>query len=83
MMNMYIHGNLIPKISKGMSNSTIKSKLLENYGLILLFQKTAEEWLIKIGFKFNYYVNNNDVGGHGKKEMIWYRCKFIDIYILL
>ena len=36
-----------------MLNGTTKAKLLENYGLTLLFQETVVEWLIKLGFKYD------------------------------
>ena len=49
----------------------------------MICQETVGEWLIKIGFKYNYDVNNDYVGGHGKKDIIWYRWKFIDLYLLL
>ena len=53
-----------------MSNGTTKAKLLENYGLKILFQETVGEWLIYIGFKYDYAVNNYYLGGHKKKDTI-------------
>ena len=55
---MYICGTLIPNVLEGMSNGTTKAKLLENYGLTTLCQEIIGEWLIKLGFKYDYAVNN-------------------------
>ena len=41
MMYMYIHENLIPKMSEGMSNDTTKAKILENHVLATLCQDTV------------------------------------------
>ena len=58
MMHMYISVTLIPIVLEGMSNGTTKAKLLENYGLTTLCQEIIGEWLIKLGFKYDYAVNN-------------------------
>ena len=58
MMNMYINDTLIPKMVEGMSNGTAKANRLKNYGLTKLCQEKVGDWLIKLGFKYNYDVNN-------------------------
>ena len=83
MMHMYTHGTLIPKMLEVIFTGTTKAKLLENYGLMTLFQETVGEWLIKLVFKYDYAANNYYVGVHKKKDMIWYIWKFIDCYPLL
>ena len=50
-MHMYIHDTFIPKMLEGISNSTTRAKILENYGVTTICQDTVGEWLIKIGFK--------------------------------
>ena len=55
-----------------MSNGKTKAKLLENYGLTMICQETVGEWLIKIGFKYDYAVNNYYVGSQKDKDNIWY-----------
>ena len=57
-IHMYIHETLIPKMSEVMDNGKTKSKLLKNSSLTTLCQDTVGEWIIKIGFKYNYSVNN-------------------------
>ena len=64
MMHMYTHGTLIPKMLEVLSNGTTKSNLLGNCGLTTLCQETVGEWLIKLVFKYDYFVNNYYVGGH-------------------
>ena len=83
MMRMYSHYTLIPKMLEVMSNGISKAKLLENYCLTALFQETVGQWIIKIGFKYNYAVNDYYVGGHKNKDMISYRYNFIDCCLLL
>ena len=83
MMHMYIHGTLIPKMLEVIFNGTTKAKLLENYRLMALCQETVGELIIKIVFKYEYSANNYYVGVHEKKDMIWYRWKFIYCYTLL
>ena len=83
MMRLYIHDILIPKMLEGISNGTTKAKLLENYALTMLYQETIVEWLMKLGFKYDYAVNKYYVVGHEMKDTIWYKWKFIDIYLLL
>ena len=56
-----------------MPNNTTKDKLFEKYFLTTLCQETLREWLIRIGFKYEYAVNNYYVGSHEKKDMIWHR----------
>ena len=51
-----------------MWNGTTKSNILGNYGLTTLCQETVGEWLINIGFKHDYDVNNYYVGGHERKD---------------
>ena len=82
-MHMYIHDILIPKMLEGISNGTTKAKPLENYALTMLYQETIVEWLMKLGFKYDYAVNKYYVVGHEMKNTIWYKWKFIDIYLLL
>ena len=83
MMHIYIHETLVPKMLEGISNGTTKAKLLEKYGLTTLHQETVGEWPIKLGFKYDFSVNNYHVGGHEKKDMICYIWKFIDYYLQL
>ena len=83
MTHMYIHDTLITKMSEGISNGTTKSEILENYGPPKLCQDKVGEWLIKLGFKYYYLVNNYYVGGHENKDMIRYWWKFIYIYLLI
>ena len=73
MIHMYIHDILVPKMLEVILNGTTKANILENYGLTTLFQETVGEWIIKLGFKYDYDVNNNYAGGHENKDMIWYR----------
>ena len=73
MTHMYIHGTLIPKMLEVIFTGTTKAKLLENYGLMTLFQETVGEWLIKLVFKYNYASNNYYVVIHEKKDTIWCR----------
>ena len=40
-MHMYIHDNLKPNMLEVMSNGKNKAKLLENYGIVTLFQDTV------------------------------------------
>ena len=80
---MYIHDTIIPNIVELMSNGITKALLIENYGLTDLCQEIAGEWLIKLGFKCDYFVNNEYVGGQKKKDTIWYRWKFIYFYLLI
>ena len=47
-----------------MLNDTTEAKILENYGLAMLCQETVGEWLINIGFKYDYSVNRYYLGGH-------------------
>ena len=49
----------------------------------MLYQETIVEWLMKLGFKYDYAVNKYYVVGHEMKDTIWYKWKFIDIYLLL
>ena len=63
-IHIYIHETLIPNMSKGMSNGKTKAQILENYGLSILCQETVGEWLINIGFKYEYSVNSYYLGGH-------------------
>ena len=56
---------------------------MENHGLTALLQETVGESLINIRFKYDYSVSNDYVGGHENKDMIWYRWKFIGLYLLL
>ena len=58
MIHMYIHDTVIAKMSEEMLNGTTKNKLLENDYITTLFQETAGESIIKLGFKYNYSVNN-------------------------
>ena len=67
MMHMYIHDTLVPKMLEVISNGTTKAKLLETYGLKMLFQETVQEWLINFGFKYYYDVNKYYMGCHKKK----------------
>ena len=83
MVHMYIHDTLITKMLKLMSNGTPNDKQWENCGLTTLCQEAVQERLIRIGFKYNYTVNNYYVGGHENKDMIRYIWNFIDRYILL
>ena len=73
MMHIYINDTLIHKMSEGMWNDTTKDKLLEKYGLTTICQDTVGEWLIKLGFKYNYSVKSYYVDIHEKKDTIWYR----------
>ena len=82
-MRLYIHDILIPKMLEGISNGTTKAKLLENYALTMLYQETIVEWLMNLGFKYDYAVNKYYVVGHEMKDTIWYKWKFIDCYLLL
>ena len=54
-----------------MSNGTIKAKVLGKYGFTSLCQETVGEWIINIGFKYNYTINTGYMGGHEKKYTIW------------
>ena len=36
-----------------------------------------------IGFKCYYAVSKYYMGSHENKDIIWYRCKFIDRYLLI
>ena len=83
MMHMSIHETLIPNMLEGMSNDTTKAKLLENYGLTFIFKDTVGEWLVNLGFKCDYSVNNYYVGRYEKKDTIWYRWEFIGCYLIL
>ena len=83
MMQMYINDTLIPKMLEVMPNDTTKDKPQEKHGLTTLCQDTVGEWLIKLGFKYNYSVKNYYVDSHEKKDTIWYRWNFIDQYLLL
>ena len=56
---------------------------MENYGLATLLQDTVGEWLLELGFKYDYAVKNYYVFGHENNDMIWYRQKFTDIYLLI
>ena len=82
-MHNCIHDTLIPKMLELMSNGITKANLLEKYGTTNIFQETVGEFLIKIGFKYNYDVNNYYVYGHKKNDMIWCRYNFIGRYLLL
>ena len=66
-----------------MPNNTTKDKLFEKYFLTTLCQETLREWLIRIGFKYEYDVNKYYVGDHKNKGMILYRWEFNDCYLLL
>ena len=83
MMHMYIHDTLIPKMLEVMDNGKTKSKLLKNSSLTTLCQDTVGEWIIKLGFKYNYDVKNYYVAGYEKKDTIWYIWKSIYRYLLL
>ena len=83
MMHMYIHDTLIPKMLKDMATGTTKEELLNMYGLKTLCIDTVGKWLIKLGFKYDYVINNYYVDGHEKKETIRYRWKFVDRYLLM
>ena len=82
-MYIYIHDTVIPYMLYVMSNGTTKDMLLESYGLKTICQETVGECLIKIGFKYNYDVNNNYVGDHKNNDTICYRRKFIDSYLII
>ena len=47
-----------------MSYGTANAKLLKNYGIKAPWQYTVEEILSKLGFKYNYLVNGEYVGGN-------------------
>ena len=64
-------------------NGTTKDDIFENYGLVIICQETVVQWLIKIGSKCDYAINNYYVGSNEKKDMIWYIWQFIDSYLLL
>ena len=83
MMHMYIHYTVIPKMLEVMANGKTKSKLLKKYSVTKICQDTIEDWIIKLGFTYNYDVKNYYVAGYEKKDMIWYRWKSIDCYLLL
>ena len=67
MMQMYIQDTLITKILEVMYNGTTKSKILKICGFKNLCQDTVGEWRIKIGFKYDYAVNNYYVDDHEKR----------------
>ena len=56
---------------------------MENCGIAALCQETVGEWITKLGFKYDYDVNNDYVGGHEKKDAVWYEWKYIDFCLLL
>ena len=57
-MHVYNHNTLIPKVLEIILNGTTKSQLLENYGFAKLRKYTVGEWLINIGFKYDYVAKN-------------------------
>ena len=48
-----------------------------------IYRDKVGEWIIKLGFKYYYVINNKYVGGNENKDKIWYIWRFIDIYLLL
>ena len=64
-------------------NGKTKAKLLETYGLTNLFHDTVGDWLINLGFKYDCSVKNYYMDGHENKDIILYRWKFTDRYLLL
>ena len=62
-------------------NGKTKAKLLENYYITRLCKDTVGEWLINIGFKYDYDINNYYVGDNERRiQFVTYGSLLIAIH---